>query len=717
MNPTDNWNDMTVDEQEYALSCIEELVSTGKSSLLDQLNNIDYRIPFPTIQQFLDDDYYAGKKSKDMFPLLRRDLIDIFEKDYEEVILTGSIGWGKSWIASFGLVYDFMKLLSMRDPHAYFRDYGAQLATGSRIVMMNLSVTGAQAHDMLYMYVVNLLKDMPWFKENYPNHNFKKDGLSFHSQSVFFKCGSSSEFGAIGDNIIGGALDEANFMIGARRSRRAQMAGEMDQAAVLYNQLSRRRTSRFMMRGGKLPCRFWLISSKQFPGDFLEKRINEINNAKNAAPQSGEDDIVNGKADPGNTTNVKIIDYSHWIPRKSLSGGGPYSGKNFLLFIGTAEHRSRIVADDASKVDKGTIEVPPGCHLIEVPIEYKKHFVEKLHESIKDIAGFSITAINMFFDRVDDLDECVCVQELGDVHRVHPYEFEETSVISPKLIKWELIPTTYDRKRDIIASAVNGGTRRYCHIDLSQTGDATGVAIGHYGGHKLITEKVEVPDLVTNGTKFIDITESRAITIMDFMMKFLPPIGGRIDIDKVRLIVKTLAERLGWVLAEVTYDQYQSANSINAWNSEQIKSYVFSVDRTSKPYEEFRASVYQKRFSSYKYAPLKKDIGSLDYNSRTSKVDHRAGGSKDVSDPVAAVVSHIERDYPAIRVHTEPSLGYLTSGFNSLQKNEVNMGRIIDSNYRSAAQAIQAYNDALRRGDVDSNTEFDPLYGVEEEDQ
>jgi hypothetical protein len=689
-------------EREYALAMLAEYAQTGQSALYDDVISIDYDIKPPTIRQFLEDPFYAGGPAKAMFPLLKQDLIDIYETDYEEVIATGSIGYGKSWIASFGLGFDFLNLLCLRNPQKYFTDLGAQIAENTPIVMMNLSVTGGQAYGVLYSYVLQLMKNMPWMQQTFPNHDWKKLGLYFPEKNLQYKCGSSSEFGAIGQNVIGGAMDEANFMIGVRRSKRAQIAGETDQAAILFNQLSRRRDSRFMLKGGRVPSRFWLLSSKQFPGDFLERRLKQIQDAKGTEEE----------------TKVKVIDYSHWTPRQSLPNGGPYSGKNFYLFIGTAEHRSRILAEDASTVDGSKIEVPPGCKLLPVPIEYLKRFKEDLYGSIKDIAGHSILATNPFFDRESAYRDCILREDIGDVTRVHPYEFEVHDLISPSLIRWNRFPQTIDPKTRRRQSALNPGRKRFAHIDLSQTGDATGVAIGHYGGHKEIVSLTEVehPD---GSREFVEVVESRPVTIIDFMMKFTPPLGGRIDIKQVRVLVMAIATYLGWQWEEVTYDQFQSAESIAAWNAEGVKSYVFSVDRTDGPYQHLRSSAYDGRISYYAYPPLASDYGSLDWDAKKQKVDHRAGGTKDVSDTVAAVVAHVERHNPAIRGTATITKGHVVglSPYDVKERNKFDkniMGVTKSINEMLSESTYDPYDaaDELTKQEM----RFDPLNGEYDED-
>ena len=70
---------------------------------------------------------------------------------------------------------------------------------------------------------------------------------------------------AIGSNIFGAILDEINFMARVEESKSAVDGGLFDQAVEMYNSIVRRRKSRFMAAGGRLPGMVCLVSSKRYP--------------------------------------------------------------------------------------------------------------------------------------------------------------------------------------------------------------------------------------------------------------------------------------------------------------------------------------------------------------------------------------------------------------------------------------------------------------------
>ena len=85
---------------------------------------------------------------------------------------------------------------------------------------------------------------------------------------------AGTETAAIGQNVMGGLIDELNYMAVVEKSRVAVDKGTYDQAILLYNSIARRRKSRFM-ENGKLPGILCLVSSKKYPGQFTDQKVPE----------------------------------------------------------------------------------------------------------------------------------------------------------------------------------------------------------------------------------------------------------------------------------------------------------------------------------------------------------------------------------------------------------------------------------------------------------
>ncbi len=134
---------------------------------------------------------------------------------------------------------------------------------------------------------------------------------------------------------------------------------------------------------------------------------------------------------------------------------------------------------------------------------------------------------------------------------------------------------------------------RYLHLDLSQTGDRTGMAMVHPSAHFLDETKVE--DAVDPA----GVGESEIIkrVEVDFYValeagEFKEPI----DYGKVRVFVEWL-RRCGFWVRMVTADRHQSFDMLQRFREMGFTTDFVSVDRTSVPYKTIRQAFNENRIA------------------------------------------------------------------------------------------------------------------------
>lgn len=162
---------------------------------------------------------------------------------------------------------------------------------------------------------------------------------------------------------------------------------------------------------------------------------------------------------------------------------------------------------------------------------------------------------------------------------------------------------------------------RFIHIDLAQKKDACGFAMGK-------------PD----GFENID-GEERPRVFMDLVLQIKALPNEEIIFSEVRQLIYTLQD-LGFNIAKVTYDGWQSVDSIQILQKRGIESETLSVDRDTKAYDTLKEMLHTKRFDCYEFEPFSKEYKRLELV-KGKKVDHPQGGSKDVADAVAGVCYNI----------------------------------------------------------------------------
>jgi hypothetical protein len=192
-------------ERETLEILLQELSTPAAASpekkLLQLLGNAEYKRTPVDMRTFCLDPYYLGHTCDNIYPKLLDDLTDLMSGDYHECILSGSIGWGKTFFASIGICRILYELSCMTSPHDSFG-----LGRDTNISIVNLSVSEALAVKVVFENVATKIKASPYFKEHFPFEATKKE-LRFPS-NVWVAARATSDTSALGLNIISALMDE-----------------------------------------------------------------------------------------------------------------------------------------------------------------------------------------------------------------------------------------------------------------------------------------------------------------------------------------------------------------------------------------------------------------------------------------------------------------------------------------------------------------------------
>jgi hypothetical protein len=112
----------------------------------------------------------------------------------------------------------------------------------------------------------------------------------------------------------------------------------------------------------------------------------------------------------------------------------------------------------------------------------------------------------------------------------------------------------------------------------------------------------------------------------------------QLDISAVRQWITQLVAFWGINVVSVTYDGFQSKESMTMLRKAGIRSSYLSVDRTTEPYEVLRDAIYDGRVLIYDNEILRQELSTLEYYAEKKKVDHPPKGSKDIADAVAGAI-------------------------------------------------------------------------------
>lgn len=532
---------------------------------------VKYKHPPVSIREFVEGAEYLDKKDV-MWPGNMAEMEEMNSGAYIEAILTGAIGTGKTSVALYSQAYQLYLLSCLRDPH---KEYG--LDSASEIVIIFQSKNKAIAKAVDFDRFKEMVATAPYFRNNFSFDSRIESELQFPNRIVV-KPVSGEETGAIGQNVIGGVIDEINFMAVIAGSSKSKDGNTYNQAMQNYNAIARRRESRFMQKGA-LPGLLCLVSSRNYPGQFTDKK-----------EQERRDQILKYGKSP-----IFLYDKRVW----EVCPPGRYGGEWFDVYLGDALTKPRILREGEQVRES---EKPL---VMRVPAEHRKAFDADILSAIRDICGQSTYALHPFMPDPEKVKACFGV--VRSVLSNEECDFVESGV--------QLWPDFFRMREE----------PRYIHIDLGLTGDSAGIACGY------------VPRFVVldrgDGVK-----EFAPEIVYDFVLEVKPPKaggGGEINFAKIRKLIFSVKKFVPVKWASL--DSFQSRDSIQILREQGIIAGLVSLDTDMTPYSMFKTALMDNRVKAPQHARAMDEVTRLERDLVKQKVDHPANGSKDCADAMCGV--------------------------------------------------------------------------------
>ena len=556
------------------------------------------------IEKWLENEYYVGPDGARLYPYWKECMKKIFEEGsvINEVIVQGGIGTGKSTFSLFCMVRKLYELSCYENVLGLF-----DLMSTSSLVFIYFSLSKSQAELTGYGQFRSLVDSIPYFRKEFCR-NLDINSILDFPEKIMFIHGSDNAH-AIGMNMIGSILDEANFFQGESSQPNKAVVQSYSKIASLYSSIINRGKSRFMGKGKDSSLSI-LVSSSTHLSSFTEKRIQaSLNNP-----------------------STMVICTRLW----DVKPKGTYSDKVFFVFIGSDSLDPYIMdtVEDFNQYRESLNLEPSLCLTVEeayeeltasqkllitkIPIDFRKTFEVDIMSSLQDIAGVSVAPLGklfssrpLYYKTIDDSLE-------------HPFTKESICLATRTSNRLDqYLKRTFRFK--------NLHIPRYIHIDQSTTTDSTGIAMCH-------VSKVIVDEL---GIRKPEIT-------IDFQLRIpAPKAPQKISISKVRDFVFYLRDVMGVHIDLVTYDQFASAESRQVLDEGGFNEKHQSVDRTDEAYLNFCTLIYEGRLRQYLYQPAQDEFFDLIHSRERHKVDHPIDGSKDVMDAVVGCInSALEAELP-----------------------------------------------------------------------
>ena len=577
---------LSPEERIVLKSMMEEYSKTGRSSIEEHLWMVDYKERPPTPKEFLYNTDYLGFVVQERSKLWKRDLEYVLSPTNEitEWVLDGAIGIGKTTSAVTAILYKMALLFLLKDPASYFG-----LLPGSPIVIGLFNIYKYLTDDTAYNMMLTYMRMSPFFQDitKAALDNPRKDQYQNLPNNVGIIIGASA-LHALGMNVIGGLLDEANFK---KMIRSGVAAREMTQMFELYSGIQKRITSRFHK-----PVLLCLASSSRNEFDFTDAH-KELT-----------------KGNP----RVYHSRYAIYHIKEKYFGE-----ETFTVFIGDRMNRPKVVEEgDTTDYPKEMLE--------DVPVSLKELYELNLEESVRDLSGRSIPSAGRLIPDVLKIHDCI------DDTRENPFR-EDTIQIGvlgeaniEDFFTLDQMFQQIDVAGTIYRPLYHPMAVRYLHADLAENQCAAGLVCVCPCGSSLVPRFDPAVGSYMN---------EELIVHFDFLLRIKNEVGDRIDFAKIRRFIIYLRSR-GLPIGKVTFDSYQSRDSINLLTQAGFISGLQSVDTTIEPYNALRNAIIERRAVYPRHEVFLSELESLKRvgDGLKEKVVKGEYGSKDVADAAAGAV-------------------------------------------------------------------------------
>lgn len=565
---------LSKEEREYAISILKEISKDGNSKKYDNLIYGDYNEIPVTIEEFLHRPQYLGRAllSDDgkftVFPYWEEVLKKIFPTNidtaYSTAIFSGAIGLGKSTIAVIAILYQLYRMMCLKNPYAH---YGLQEIDLITFAFINITIDAAKG--VAWDKCQQMLQRSDWFMAR---------GTLTKSANPIWQPPKGIELivGSMPRHIIGRAVfsifcDEISFQTNS------DVEKQKKKAMQLVSSANARMQSRFM-RGEKNPTLLLLASSKRTEQSFLETFID--NKKKNESK------------------STLIIDEPQWVIRTDKD-----SPNKFKVAVGNKFLSSEVLPLNISDQDLQVYR-DRGFQILDVPMGYYENFIDDIDIALTDIAGISTTSSSRYIagprvaaiktkDYKNPFTKEIITVGNGKDDTTQYSDFFDISLIDPKL-----------KSRPL-----------YIHLDMSISGDKTGIAGVWIVGKKL--SKAGQP-------------ESKDLLFqLAFSVSVKAPKGHQVSFEKNRQFIYWLKEN-GFNIRGTSSDTFQSYDTGQALKNKGFNYDIISVDRTKDnvciPYQYLKSTIYEERLIMYENTLLTEELIGLERNNNSGKVDHSPSG-------------------------------------------------------------------------------------------
>lgn len=237
--------------------------------------------------------------------------------------------------------------------------------------------------------------------------------------------------------------------------------------------------------------------------------------------------------------------------------------------------------------------------VVDIPLDFYDDFQHDLIQSIQDIAGMTVAGEGKLFNNKEIFNDAI-------------YEPKEKAFIKDSFTISTKLET---RPQDYINpnwQPEQPEKLRFMHIDQGITSD-------HYGLSSCFIDDM-----------YIDKDETVVIHVkFDFILDIIPPRPpAKVDISKVRSLIPWLSQNKGINWGMITYDTFQSQESMQELDKAGFPVGYQSVDKTDEAYLLLVDYIYSRRVVFPYNSEFEFNLFNLVHFREKRKVDHTSTRKK-----------------------------------------------------------------------------------------
>lgn len=558
----------------------EGMSDTKKASLLNEMWRVNFEYRPPTMQEFLTPKY-IGAVADSLYTHCEDTLTEFMNPDPANkkrvLALSTCIGWGKSSTSVLLIIYIILTLQYMRSPKKFFN-----LSDMGSLVAVLLSFTQKKTSQLLVQPFSQALKASPIFHQTKLETGLEKKQKEIPKGHIAYTTAGrmgnlqfskdihvvavSDRASLLGMNVFAGVASEISFFL--------QKGVPIEEIWGTFQDLRNRINNRFYHS---------YLTATILDSSPIDLDLSPIDKwlYTGEAQKDPEVMFVNAKS-----WDVFPEKYPKWMK----------TGETFPVFRGSASKSPKII------VNKEEIKQFDENDIYNVPIDEKLAFQNDLKKKIADDCAFPSGGLMKLFENTQDIDKI-----FTPVLRYCDSPIEIPEERNPVRLIWNAVKDTFfiNTGNENYVFYRNPKEIRTVHLDLSETGDISGIAMSHQ-------------ELNLKGERII---------VHDFLIP-LHKGKTRISLDAVCEFVIDL-KRLGRLnIYKVTCDTYQSAAVLQRLRREGFDAQVLSVDKEIAPYMTYSSYVKMGKVKAGKSIHLKNNLKSLIETRRDSgsiKIDHIQG--------------------------------------------------------------------------------------------